>query len=186
MSTNTKEQDKTHLQRQWQIPLQWVGGGWGCGGKIEEITYIVPFLALGVVESAGLAVAASLGVVPVVPRRGSVGARGQRRAGCLLSVHLVLGVQPGRAEPHSNAQRKAQPPGEQLDYSKRILQMSAVQRHTPLLKHSGVIVLNIISAICCRSAAEFISCSRLVFFIHLFISISTKFPTNSLLFLYFF
>lgn len=155
MSTNTKEQDKTHLQRQWQIPLQWVGGGWGCGGKIEEITYIVPFLALGVVESAGLAVAASLGVVPVVPRRGSVGARGQRRAGCLLSGHLVLGVQPGRAEPHSNAQRKAQPPGEQLDYSKKILQMSSVQRHTPSETCSGVL--------CCRSAAEFISCSSLVF-----------------------
>ena len=40
----------------------------------------VPLVALGVVESAGLAVAASLGVVPVVPRRWSVGARGQRGA----------------------------------------------------------------------------------------------------------
>lgn len=74
----------------------------GCESKIEEITYIVPFLALGVVESAGLAVAASLGVVPVVPRSGSVGARGQRGAGRLLSVHLVLGVQSGRAEPRRN------------------------------------------------------------------------------------
>lgn len=50
------------------------GGGWGCGSKIEEITYIVPFLALAVVESAGLAVAASLGVVPIVPCCGGVGA----------------------------------------------------------------------------------------------------------------
>lgn len=61
----------------------------------------MPFVALGVVESAGLAVAASLSVVPVVPRRWSVGAWGQRGAGHLLSVHLVLGVQSGRAEPHS-------------------------------------------------------------------------------------
>lgn len=91
-----------------------MGGGWGCGGKIDEITYIVPFLALGVVESAGLAVAAPLGVVPVVPRRGTVGARGQRGAGRLLSVRLVLGVQSGRAEPHSNTLREAEPPGEQL------------------------------------------------------------------------
>lgn len=71
--------------------------GGGCGGKIEEITYIVPSFALGVVESAGLAVAASLGVVPVVPRRRGVGAGGQRRAGCLLPVRLVLGVRSGRS-----------------------------------------------------------------------------------------
>lgn len=58
----------------------------GCGSKIEEITYIVPFLAPGVVESAGFAVVASLGVVPVVPGSGTVGARGQRGAGRLLSV----------------------------------------------------------------------------------------------------
>lgn len=87
-----------------------MGGGWGCGSKIEEITYIVPFLALGVVESAGLAVAASLGVVPVVPGGGRVGARGQRGAGGLLSVRLVLGVQSGRAEPHSNTLGKEQKP----------------------------------------------------------------------------
>lgn len=62
----------------------------------------MPFLALGVVESAGLAVAASLGVVPVVPGGGTVGARGQRGARRLLPVRLVLGVQSGRAEPHSD------------------------------------------------------------------------------------
>lgn len=77
-------------------------GGGGCGSRIEEITYIVPFLALGVVESAGFAVAASLGGVPVVPRGGTVGARGQQGAGRFLSVHLVLGVQPERAEPQGN------------------------------------------------------------------------------------
>lgn len=60
---------------------------------MEEITYIVPLLALRVVESAGLAVAASLGVVPVVPCGGTVVARGQRGACRLLSVRLVLGVQ---------------------------------------------------------------------------------------------
>lgn len=49
----------------------------GCGGEIEETTYIVPFLALAVVESAGLSVAAPLAVVPVVPGGGSFGARGQ-------------------------------------------------------------------------------------------------------------
>lgn len=74
-----------------------VGGGvggrvWGCGSKIEEITYIVHFVALAVVGSAGPAVAAPLGVVPVVPHCGGVGAGGQRGAGRLLSVRLVLGV----------------------------------------------------------------------------------------------
>ena len=86
------------------------GGGWGFGSRIEEITYIVPFLALGVVESAGLAVAASLGVVPIVPRGRTLGARGERGARRLLSVVLVLGVQSGRAETHSNTRGKAQPP----------------------------------------------------------------------------
>lgn len=70
-----------------------MGGG---GGKIEKITYIVSLLALGVVESAGLAVAAPLAVLPVVPGGGGVGARGQRRAGGLLSVRLVFGVGPGK------------------------------------------------------------------------------------------
>lgn len=77
--------------------------GWGVGdveAKIE-ITYIVPFLALGVVESAGFAVVASLGMVPVVPRSGTVGAWGQRGAGRLLSVCLVLGIQSGKTEAHS-------------------------------------------------------------------------------------
>lgn len=83
------------------------GGGRGYGGKIDEITYIVPFLALGMVESARLAVAAALGVVPVVPRRGTAGARGQRGAGRLLSVCLVLGVESGGAETHrSNSCQK--------------------------------------------------------------------------------
>lgn len=72
-------------------------GSGGCGGKIEEITYIVPSFAPGVVESAGFAVAASLGVVPVVPRRRGVAAGGQRRAGGLLSVRLVLGVRSERS-----------------------------------------------------------------------------------------
>lgn len=43
-------------------------GGGGYGGKIEETTYIVAFLALGVDEFAGLAVVVSLGVFSVVPR----------------------------------------------------------------------------------------------------------------------
>lgn len=77
-----------------------VGVWGGRGGKIEEITYIVPFLALGVVESVALAVAASRRVVPIVPRCGSVGARGQQGAGCLLSIRLVLGVQSGGADTH--------------------------------------------------------------------------------------
>lgn len=69
--------------------MEWMRGkgreswGRGLGGKIEKITYIVSLLALGVVESAGLAVAAPLAVLPVVPRGGGVGARGQRRAGGL-------------------------------------------------------------------------------------------------------
>jgi len=78
-----------------------VGCGEGGGSKIEEITYIIPFLAFGVVESASLAVAALLGVVPVVPRGRMVGTRGQRGGGGLLSVCLVFGVQSGRAQPHS-------------------------------------------------------------------------------------
>lgn len=63
-----------------------------CGNKIEEITYIVPFLAIGVVESAGLAIAASLGVVPVVPSGGTLGGRGLRGVRYLLTVSLVFGV----------------------------------------------------------------------------------------------
>lgn len=75
-----------------------VGRGVGVGGgsKVEEITYIVSFLALAVVESAGLAVAASLGVVPVVPGGGAGGARRHRGAWRLVSVRLVLGVQSGK------------------------------------------------------------------------------------------
>lgn len=73
---------------------------WG-GGKIEKITYIVSLLAIGVVESAGLAVAAPLAVLPVVPRGGGVAARGQRRAGGLLSVRLVFGVGPGKGTQHT-------------------------------------------------------------------------------------
>lgn len=107
MSTNTKEQDTTHLKRLLEIPLQWVGRGWGCGSKIEEITYIVPFLALGVVESAGFAIVAALGMVPVVPCSRTVGAWGKRGAGRLLSVCLVLGVQSGIVEAHSNRLGKA-------------------------------------------------------------------------------
>ena len=51
------------------------------------------FLALAVGESAGFAVATALGVVPVVPRGRTVGPGGQRGAGRLLSVRLVLGDQ---------------------------------------------------------------------------------------------
>lgn len=80
-------------------------GGWGwalarggCGGKVEELTYIVSSLALGVlVQAARLAVAAPLVVLAVVPRSGSVGARGGRsRAGASLLARLVFGVGPGR------------------------------------------------------------------------------------------
>lgn len=84
--------------------------GEGSGSKIEEITYIVPLLALGVVESAGLAVAAALGVVPVVPGGWTVGAQGQRGAGRLLPVCLVLGVQSGRAKQHGNTLYKPHSP----------------------------------------------------------------------------
>lgn len=69
----------------------------------------MPFLALGVVESAGFAVVASLGVVPVVPCSWTVGARKQRGAGRLLSVCLVLGVQSGGAEAHGSTLVKSQP-----------------------------------------------------------------------------
>lgn len=63
-----------------------------CGNKMKEITYIVPFLAIGEVESAGLAVAASLGVVPVVPSGGTLGGRELRGANHLLTIRLVFGV----------------------------------------------------------------------------------------------
>lgn len=62
----------------------------GSGSRTEEVTYIMPLLALGGFESAGLAVAAALTVVPVVPRRGTVWVQRQRRACRLLSVCLVL------------------------------------------------------------------------------------------------
>lgn len=81
---------------------RWGGAGaWrlqGDGGKAEVLTYIVASLALGVlVQAARLAVAAPLVVLAVVPRSGSVGARGGRRhAGASLLVRLVFGVGPGR------------------------------------------------------------------------------------------
>lgn len=67
-----------------------------CGGKVEELTYIVSSLALDVlVQAARLAVAAPLAVLAVVPRR--VGARGGRgHAGASVFVRLVFGVGPGR------------------------------------------------------------------------------------------
>lgn len=74
----------------------WTGlrGDWG--GKAEELTYIVSFLALCVlVQTARLAVAAPLVVLAVVPRRGSVGTRGGwRRAAGFLLIRLVFGVGP--------------------------------------------------------------------------------------------
>lgn len=72
---------------------------WGVyGGKIEGTTYIVTLLALSVIEFSGLAVAAPLGVIPVVPGGGSVGGRGQQRAGHLWPVRPVLSVQSGKEE----------------------------------------------------------------------------------------
>lgn len=63
-----------------------------CGTSIKWYSLIVPFLAIGVVESAGLAVAASLGVVPVVPSGGTLGGRGLRGVRHLLTFRLVFGV----------------------------------------------------------------------------------------------
>lgn len=65
------------------------------GGKIEGPTYIVTLLGLSVIELSGLAVAASLGVIPVVAGGGGGGGRGQQRAGRLGPVRPVLRVWSG-------------------------------------------------------------------------------------------
>lgn len=71
------------------------------GGKIEGTTYIVTLLAHSMIEFSGLAVAASLGVIPVVPGGGRVGGRRQQRAGHLWPIRPVLRVLSGKED--SNA-----------------------------------------------------------------------------------
>lgn len=56
--------------------FEWGGGG-GLWCKIEGTTYI----ALSLIEFSGLAITVSPGVIPIVPGGGSVGGRGEQRAG---------------------------------------------------------------------------------------------------------
>lgn len=70
----------------------WVAGGeGGVWGKIEETTYIMTLLALSLIEFSSLAIMVSLGVIPVVPGGGSIGGRGEQRAG-LWPVYPVLRI----------------------------------------------------------------------------------------------
>lgn len=57
--------------------------GRGVWGKREGTTYIMTLLALSLIEFSSFAIAVSLGVIPVVPVRGSVGVWGWQRDGHL-------------------------------------------------------------------------------------------------------
>lgn len=87
---------------QWRCFCVWmfvyVRVGKGVWGKREGTTYIMTLLALSLIEFSSFAIAVSLGVIPVVPVRGSVGVWGRQCTGHLWPIHPVLRVHSGKED----------------------------------------------------------------------------------------